>query len=256
MDARTGPKNRGLLLEPNCPVPFAMASGSAGRRDRLATSGWPSRPHQGASQPRPCRHSSRHAVNGPLVRRVREAIPWRPALKTRGTSTVQGWARRHVRLTREGVISFEVDIGLDGPEDFAALRRILDVSQSIQKLREQLPRTVHDLSPDGSDIAALLANLPDPPVDPRLSLQAGLNSAAGCFLQIVRFITDDIPTEPAVLATLARTALLGASRIVFVLGPDDAADRCANAAVMMRQESESLMRGSTARPRSSSCSRL
>ena len=135
-----------------------------------------------------------------------------------------------------------MDIGLNNSDDFDALRKIVDISQSVERLRELLPANVLDLSPAGSDVAAFLGALPDPPVDPRLSIMTGLNSAAGCFLQIVRLITDNIPTEPVVLATLGRTALLGASRVVLVLGPDETGDRQVNAGIMLRQESESLMR--------------
>ena len=135
-----------------------------------------------------------------------------------------------------------MEIGLDDPEDYEALRRILEIGRLVRELRDKLPSDPVDLAPEGSDLGALMATLPEPPVDPRLSIYAGLDSAAGCFLQIVSFIKDGIPTTPVVLPTLARTALLAASRVVFVLGPDDASDRERNTRSMLRQESSGLMR--------------
>ena len=70
----------------------------------------------------------------------------------------------------------------------------------------------------------------------------GLQSAADCLSQIVRFIQDRTLTTPIVLQTLARTALLGGARVVFVLGSENANERDHNAKIVLRQESTSLMR--------------
>ncbi len=135
-----------------------------------------------------------------------------------------------------------VDIGLQGPDDYQALAQVLNTGGQVRELHDALPGNAVDLAPQGSDLATLIATLPEPPVNPRISIIAALNSAAGCLLQIVRFIEDDIPTPPVVLVTLARTALIAASRIVFVVGPDDARRRHRNMLIMVRQESDSLMR--------------
>jgi len=47
---------------------------------------------------------------------------------------------------------------------------------------------------------------------------------------------------PQVLQSLLRSALLGAGRVVFILGPADAETREANARVVLSQEAKSLMR--------------
>ena len=128
------------------------------------------------------------------------------------------------------------------PDDYQALARLLTTGRLIQELHNALPDDPVDLAPDGSDLAALMAAVPEPPIDPRLSISAALDSAGGCLLQVIDMIERGIPTTPVVLMSLARTALLGASRVVFVLGPEEAAERQRNLLVTLRQESNSLMR--------------
>jgi hypothetical protein len=135
-----------------------------------------------------------------------------------------------------------MDIGVDAPEDFEELRRCLEVINDVEHRHEAMDRTPEPLWTEDSAIARLVSELPDPPVDIRISIQAGLSAASGCLQQIAAFITDEIPTTPIVLGTLARTALLGAARIVFMLGPEDHAERLLNSGTVLRQETDSLMR--------------
>lgn len=135
-----------------------------------------------------------------------------------------------------------MDIGVDAPEDFEELRRCLEVIKDVQHRHEAMDRTPEPLWTEDSAIARLVSELPDPPVDIRISIQAGLSATSGCLQQIAAFITDEIPTTPIVLGTLARTALLGAARIVFMLGPEHHAERLLNSGTVLRQETDSLMR--------------
>lgn len=142
-----------------------------------------------------------------------------------------------------------MEIGLSGPEDFEALARIIQTSQVIGHLRAELPSEAAALSPEGSDLAEMLEELPDPLVDIRLSIQASLRIAGDCLEQIVDFVehlasptTSSKPAKPIVLQTLARTALLASARVIFVLGSDDKGERERNAKIVLRQESKSLTR--------------
>lgn len=84
--------------------------------------------------------------------------------------------------------------------------------------------------------------MPDPPVDIRLSIHAGLRASYGYLTQIAAFVKDRIPTAPLVISTLARTTLLSAARVVVLLGPDGPEERHANGLKVMRQEATSLGR--------------
>lgn len=135
-----------------------------------------------------------------------------------------------------------MDIGLDGPADAEELCRTLGVIQAVADLCAQIPDDPAQLGVDDSKLSRLMKELPDPPVDPRLSLLAGLAAANGCLSQVARFIENSIPTTPVVLQSLLRTALLGAARVVFSLGPEKHDERVRNTLVTMRQETASLLR--------------
>ncbi len=139
-----------------------------------------------------------------------------------------------------------MDIGLDGPEDYAALQKTLAMIQVIGQLGDSLPEDPALLGEPGSDLADLMSALPEPPVDLRLSISAGLATARAALLQISGFIVDGVPTTPSVLHTLVRSALLGVGRVVYVLGPPSAEARQENARMVLRQEGNSLMRAYSA----------
>ena len=139
-----------------------------------------------------------------------------------------------------------MDIGLDGPEDYAALQKTLAMIQVIGQLSDSLPDDPALLGEPGSDLADLMNALPEPPVDLRLSISAGLATARAALSQISGFIVDGVPTTPSVLHTLVRSALLGAGRVVYVLGPPSPEARQENARMVLRQEGNSLMRAYSA----------
>lgn len=135
-----------------------------------------------------------------------------------------------------------MDIGLNDPEDYDALHRILDMIDDIDRRQNGFMSDPAVLWNSDCDLADLVAALPDPPVDIRLTVGAGLTAAHNCLWQVSKFITESIATTSVALLTLARTALLGASRVVFMLGPDAPDERERNAAIVLRQETASLMR--------------
>ena len=112
----------------------------------------------------------------------------------------------------------------------------------VGERRDALPSDVGSFGAPGSQILDLVEHLPDPPVDIKLSIVGSLDSARGCLAQIAVLVSDGIPTMPQVLQSLLRSALLGAGRVVFILGPADAETREANARVVLSQEAKSLMR--------------
>jgi hypothetical protein len=135
-----------------------------------------------------------------------------------------------------------MNIGLDGPEDHAMLEKTLSMIHLIGQMHDSLPADAAHLGQPGSDLADLIVALPEPPVDLRMSIVAGLESARGALSQISSFIQDGIPTTLPVLQTLVRSALLGAGRVVYVLGPSSPQAREDNARMVLRQEAKSLMR--------------
>jgi hypothetical protein len=121
-----------------------------------------------------------------------------------------------------------MEIGLDGPGDLEELHRIIDLIRHATDLYGKLPNDVIDLGASGSELGRLIDALPDPPVDFRSSIMAGLTAGTSCLRQVADFVVNGIPTTPIVMQTLVRTALLGAARIVFSLGPESHDDRVTN----------------------------
>ena len=139
-----------------------------------------------------------------------------------------------------------MDIGLDGPEDYIALHKIHGMIQRIGQRYDSLPADAALLGEPGSDFADLINALPEPPVDLRISVFDGLTTARAALSQISSFIFDGVLTTPSVLQTLARSALLGAGRVVYVLGPPSPEVRQENARMVLHQEGKSLMRAYSA----------
>jgi len=135
-----------------------------------------------------------------------------------------------------------MDLGLDDPEALEALHQCLTAIAHIEERAASLPTGPAQLGQPGSDVAALIELLPDPPVDIRVTLLAAVHSSQSCLGQIRRFIVDGIPTSPVVLATLCRTALVASSRLLLIVGPNDEEVRRTNATRILLQESESIQR--------------
>jgi len=139
-----------------------------------------------------------------------------------------------------------MDIGLDGPEDYIALQKTRAMIQRIGQRQDSLPADLTLLGEPGSDFADLINALPEPPVDLRISVFDGLTTARAALSQISSFIFDGVLTTPSVLQTLARSALLGAGRVVYVLGSPSPEARQDNARMVLRKEGRSLMRAYSA----------
>lgn len=86
----------------------------------------------------------------------------------------------------------------------------------------------------------MIALLPDQ-VDPRLTISQGLGISKGALGLVRSIFLDNSPAiAPSVLPILLRSALLGAGRVLFMLGPADEAQRIANTVVVLKQEAASF----------------
>jgi hypothetical protein len=117
------------------------------------------------------------------------------------------------------------------PDDAAAvahLQRQLATISEFADLKAQcrLP------SEAGSELADLSAALPDAPVAIEESLAVGIESAYGAVHHIAHLLGEETSFPPIVLSSLLRTALLGAGRAVYAIGPDDPDVRISNSLVV------------------------
>lgn len=136
-----------------------------------------------------------------------------------------------------------MDIGLETAEDVRMLERTLSIIEDIANRRSRIfgedpPRIWRQ----GTKLDQLLRGLPEPAVDPRLSIKHSLLAASGALEQLGSFCRNEVATTPVVMSSLLRVAVLGGSRVVFVLGPDDPAEKKVNLEVVVRQEHASLNR--------------
>ena len=112
----------------------------------------------------------------------------------------------------------------------------------VEDLHNRLFSNPAVLEDVGSAIGQLVKDLPDPPVDIRYTITASLQASRGCLAQIATLVKGGVPPSPVVLQTLLRTSLLSSGRIVYMLGPEDADSRLAHARVVLRQDSNSLIK--------------
>lgn len=125
------------------------------------------------------------------------------------------------------------------PEATAHLRRQLATISEFADLKSQC-RIPPDL---GSELASLSAALPDAPISIEESLAVGVECAYGAVHHLAHLLDKEAGFPPIVLSSLLRTALLGAGRTVYAIGPDDPNARVSNSLVVLRQESNSLLQG-------------
>lgn len=115
------------------------------------------------------------------------------------------------------------------------------VTRIIQELAQHLPDLPQLLGEQGSDLRRLLEALPDPPVDPRVTILAGLRTAHDGLVYVAELAQDKRTVSSSILQSQLRAALLGAGRVVFMLHPDDHEQRLTNTRIALHQESKSLM---------------
>lgn len=133
-----------------------------------------------------------------------------------------------------------MNLGLDEPGALEALTRALQSIETARMLLDDVSAFPH---PDS--IVRQLQKRPaldDPPVDLVLTLHQGARSAVECLDQIRRFIDDEIPTEPFVIAALMRSALLASARVHYILGPESMDEQAEHALNILIQETDSLFR--------------
>lgn len=132
-----------------------------------------------------------------------------------------------------------MDIGMDNPDAAEAMERALMLVQACRVRMDRLPRDPTELDLPGTELRRLMGDLPEPLVDPRLSILSGLTRALDSLEQIRRFCLG-VPTTPTVLAVLIRTAVIAGVRPVFLFGPETFEERKTNLLRVMRQESDSF----------------
>ena len=132
-----------------------------------------------------------------------------------------------------------MDLGLEQPGAMEHLRSALGIIEDCRARRERLPAPA-DLGLQGTALYPVISNLPDCPVDPRISLVASLDSSLHCLEQIAIFIQENGKTTPEAMATMMRTALLAGCRPVFMLGLTDPDKRRMNILRLMFQDGSSL----------------
>lgn len=139
-----------------------------------------------------------------------------------------------------------MDIGLHGPEDQEQLIRALASIESMAELCGKVPDDLTLLSATGSELKRVIDALPEPQVDLRLTITEGLAVAHGSLGLVRNIIVDNgPPIVPAVLPVLLRSALLGACRVLYMLGPETERERIANARVVLQQEAYSFYQAYT-----------
>jgi len=127
----------------------------------------------------------------------------------------------------------------DDPEATAHLRRQLAIVSEFADLKSRCR-----IPPDpGSELANLSATLPDAPVSIEESLVVGVECAYGAAHYLAHLLDKGGSFPPIVLSSSHRTALPGAGRTVYPIGPDDPDVRVSNSLVVLRQESNSLLQG-------------
>lgn len=148
-------------------------------------------------------------------------------------------AKPDSRPPRHGRIQ-HVDLGLNTPEDCRQLQLILATIAEVDSGCSKLPTNLDELARPNTEIGELLAQLPEPQVDLRLTVVRGLTLARGS-LDLVRHIfgSSGPPIVPPILPVVLRSALLGAGRVAYMLGPEDENERIANSQIVLRQEAES-----------------
>ena len=139
-----------------------------------------------------------------------------------------------------------VDIGLNTQEDMDQLVQILTAINSMADLCDKLPDDPALLDQPTSDLRRLIDALPEPQVDLRLTITQGLGLARGTLGLVRDIFVDNSPAiSPSVLPVLLRSALLGAGRVLYMLGPEGESERIANTMVVLKQEADRCHRAYT-----------
>lgn len=123
------------------------------------------------------------------------------------------------------------------------LTQVLATIASVAEMCDSLPDDPALLDRPTSDLRRLIEALPEPQVDCRLTITQGLGLTRGALCLVREIFVDNHPAiAPSVLPILLRSALLGAGRVLYMLGPNDAAQRIANTMVVLRQEATNFHR--------------
>lgn len=112
------------------------------------------------------------------------------------------------------------------------LGRTLGVIGTLSSFAPALP------PPAGSELHRLDTHVPGP-VPIGVTLDAGMRSATDALEHLSLFLGHGVAPRPAVVMALSRVALLGTSRVLYVLGPQDPAERVEHLREVVRAETHS-----------------
>lgn len=123
--------------------------------------------------------------------------------------------------------------------------QVLRITERIGELCDKMPDDPGHLDQPNSDLRRLIDALPQAQVDSRLTITQGLHLARGSLGLVRDIVNNGLAIVPSVLPVLLRSALLGAGRVLYMLGPEDEDDRIANTLVVLQQEAASFHRAYT-----------
>lgn len=134
-----------------------------------------------------------------------------------------------------------MDIGLNSPNARMVLRNALAAIEATSRTSLQFPHDPVALGGANHGYFKLFESLPsEPPVDPRISTLASIRGSVDPLVQIRSFILEDIPTTKATIASLLRSSILPAARLIFTLAPENPQERTRNLLAIAALESRSL----------------
>lgn len=136
-----------------------------------------------------------------------------------------------------------IEFDFSRPESREQMLRSLDTVGVIDILDDRLSGDVEAFAEPGSYLALLSSQLPEAPVNLIHSLRAGLSATRGSLDQIRALFEAGEPVYRTAMFSMTRSALLGAARVIFVLGPDDRNQQLQNARTVLHQEGASFLRG-------------
>lgn len=136
-----------------------------------------------------------------------------------------------------------IEFEWSSPDSLQQLCQILKVVDVIDSIDDRLSQEIQSFAVSGSELATLSARLPDAPVSLVHSMRAGLSASRGSLDQIKTVFEAKAPMRRTALFSMTRSALVGAARVIFVLGSDDTEHQLQNARTVLQQEAASFLRG-------------
>ncbi|MGJ3510131.1 hypothetical protein [Enemella sp. A6] len=130
-----------------------------------------------------------------------------------------------------------IDIGLNSPEDEAFLDRQMATIELLHTYRDQMRGKL----PADSELLRLERSTLGGAVNLIDTVSAAMETSQDSVTMLKEILQESHPTKPIVLQSLLRSALMGAGRVVFALGPEDPLERLANCRAIVHQDGHSYV---------------